>query len=325
VIIVRSPLRITLGGGGTDLPSYANKYGGFCLTAAINKYCYVAINRTFQKGINLKYSEYERVDHIDDIKHPVFREVLKWAKFTTPQVEIISIADVPSEGAGLGNSGAFTVALIKAISSYKNIHISNEEIAELACDININKLGKTQGKQDEYASALGGIQCLEILPDSYVYHYSPEITFDKTEELGENLLLFYTNRTHNTEDILHHQEIHTISNTTNMLENLHKTKESGNMARRFLHEGALELFAKELDKQWTLKEERMPKKDMILEDFRIGFKTHGALGVKLVGSGMGGFFLVYSTDKARVRSYAYSIGLDEMHFQFDFEGCKRMI
>jgi D-glycero-alpha-D-manno-heptose-7-phosphate kinase len=128
VIIVRSPLRITLGGGGTDLPSYANIYGAFCLTAAINKYCYVAINRTFRKGINLKYSEYEHVEQVDDIKHPVFREVLKWAKFTTPQVEIVSIADVPSEGAGLGNSGAFAVALIKAVSSYRIFICQTEKL-----------------------------------------------------------------------------------------------------------------------------------------------------------------------------------------------------
>ncbi len=324
MIIVRSPLRISLGGGGTDLPSYYTQYGGFCLAAAISKYSYVCINHAFQEGITVKYSESEKVKSPEDIKHPIFREALKQIDLKTPQVEIVSIADVPSDGAGLGNSGAFTVCLLKALYAYKNIPISQEMIATIACDININKLKKAQGKQDEYISAFGGITCFEFNELGSVNHYPLVISHETMVNLEENLMLFYTGIKHDTQSILAYQDIMTKKLNNGIIWNLNQVKEMGIWSRNALETGNINDFAQILNRQWELKEERMPEKNQILHDLRKGLLSNGAMGVKLVGSGMGGFFLVYAEDKNKIRKYAEG-KLEELRFTFDFEGCKRMI
>lgn len=325
MIIVRVPLRITLGGGGTDLPSFATKYGGFCVSASISKYVYVGVNKTFKEEINLKYSEYEYVKSTDEIKHPIFKEALDWAKFNTPQIEIFSVADVPSSGAGLGNSGAFTVALIKALSSHKNISLSNKEVADIACMINMEKLKKTQGKQDEYACAIGGINSFDFLPNGEVYFSPINMKFDRMKELEENLLLFYSKKLHTTEDILKFQEENTENNNIDMINNLEKTKEIGYLSKDYLESGKLQRFGELLNLQWKVKEARMPHSDNFLVKIHNGFNAHGAIGNKIIGSGMGGFFLVYTTTSQSVRDYAKAKGLEELYFQFDFEGCKRLV
>ena len=322
MIIVRSPLRISFGGGGTDLPSYSKDRGGFCVSAAISKYSYVCINHSFFPGINIKYSENEKVKRLEQINHPIFREVLKEINLKTPQVEIVSVADVPSDGAGLGNSGAFTVCLLKALYSYKNIPISQEEVAEKACYINMDILNKTQGKQDEYISALGGITCLEFNTDGSVTHYPLNISHETMINLEENLMLFYTGIKHDTQSILGYQE--TMTRNGNFVWNLDQVKEMGKWSKTALETGNLMDFANIINKQWDLKEERMPEKNQKLYDLRQGLLDNGSIGVKLVGSGMGGFFLSYAGDKNKVREYAKG-KMEELRFSFDFEGCKRMV
>lgn len=325
MIIVRSPLRITLGGGGTDLPSFSKENEGFCISAAISKYVYVGVNKSFRKGINLKYSEYEFVDDVKNIRHPIFREVMSWIGFETPQVEIFSVADVPSGGAGLGNSGAFTVALIKALASYKNISMSNHDIAEQACRINMRVLKNIQGKQDEYASAIGGITAFTFKKDVSVSYHPVNINFDIARELEENLLLFYTNKQHVSNDILKYQNNKTKSKDADIIKNLKETKEIGKLCEAYLDNDMLHHFGDALNKQWDLKEERMPYHDEYLQEIHDGFNIHGAIGNKIIGSGLGGFFLVYSTSNRAIRKYAKEKGLEELHFQFDFEGCKRLV
>lgn len=325
MIIVRAPLRITFGGGGTDLIAYSSKHEGFCVSAAISKYCYVAINHSFKEGINLKYSDVEKVKYIDEVKHPIFREALNLIGLKTPQVEIVSIADVPSDGSGLGNSGAFTVALLKSLFSYKSIQKSATDIANYACKINIDILKKTQGKQDEYISSLGGIGCLTFKMSGEVEYEPLNISHDTLIDLEENLLLFYTGANHDTESILKHQEIRTKEEDVNMLYNLTETKNVGIYAQYLLERGRTKDFGKLLDDQWELKERRMPAHNYVLQEDHIGFGNNGALGSKLVGSGMGGFFLVYAENKNKVRQYARGRGLEELRFNFDFEGAKRMV
>lgn len=326
MIIVRSPLRITFGGGGTDLSSYYLRKGGFCISAAISKYIYVCINHTFFPGITLKYSEMEHTKNIDEIKHPIFRESLKIIGLSTPQVEIASIADVPSDGAGLGNSGAFTVALLKALHCYKNIPKSQEIIAEMACYININQLKKSQGKQDEYISALGGITCLEFNKSGTVEHYPLAISHDTLIDLEENTFLFYTGVKHDTQSILEYQDQNTKVNDAYMIASLDDTKSIGKQTAYALEHGNMDDFAELLNLQWKLKQERMPDRNYFLESLREGFLKSGALGVKIVGSGLGGFFLVYAkAGKESIRRYAKKFKMDELRFQFDFEGCKRMV
>jgi D-glycero-alpha-D-manno-heptose-7-phosphate kinase len=323
--MVRSPLRITLGGGGTDLPAYANQFGGFSITAAISKYCYVGINHLFKEGIFLKYSEMENIKLISDIKHPVIRESLKSMGIKTPQLEIISIGDVPSNGAGLGNSGAFSVALLKAISCYKNMQHTQEEIANLACNINMVRLGKIQGAQDEYASSIGGITGIEFRSQNDIYYYPITITHDTIIDLEENLTLFYTGINHDTQSILKYQEEKTYSEDFEMIENLHKVKQVGMDALELLEFGKTKDFGELLNIQWKLKEDRMPTKNSFLEELHYGSLEHGAIGSKLIGSGMGGFIMCYAENKNKLRQYMKSIGLEELRFSFDFEGCKRMV
>ena len=326
MIITRAPLRITFGGAPTDMPSYYEKYGGFCISAAIDKYVYIAINRSFQEEIILKYSEMENVKCVDEIRHPIFREAIRLMNFRTPQISISSIADVPSNGTGLGASGSFSVALIKSLHQYRNIAILPDKVAEIACDINISKLNKIQGKQDEYASALGGITCLTFNSDGTVEHLPLNISYEDMIELEDSLLLFYTGLGHNTEEILQDQDGKTRSGDVGMIENLHTTKQLGFAAKEMLESGRLSDFAALLNVQWEgkkLRSDSVP--NAYLEEVHYSLLSHGALGNKLVGSGRGGFFLVYAGDKSKVRRYMKSMGLQEMRFRFDFEGCTRMV
>ena len=158
MIIVRSPLRISLGGGGTDLASYYEEHEGFLLAAAIDKYVYVNVMRPFTEGIFLKYSQLECVKEIKDVEHPIIRESLKLLDFKTPQIEITALADIPS-GTGLGSSGSFTTALLKALHAHRRRHLNPEELAALACHVEIDLLGEPIGKQDQYIAAMGGVTC----------------------------------------------------------------------------------------------------------------------------------------------------------------------
>jgi len=325
MLMIRSPLRITLGGGGTDLHSYSSQYRGFCISAAINKYTYVGINHAFNEGIILKYSEIETVKNVDEVRHPIFREALKLINLRTPQVEIVSIGDVPSNGAGLGNSGSFTVALLKALYSYKNIGLPLDKLAEMACDININKLKRAQGKQDEYICSIGGIICLEFLENGEVRYFPLKISHDTFISLEENLMMFYTGINHDTEKILSHQETNTKGKNYDMINNLHEIKNIGYEAKSLLESGEVNAFGELLNEQWANKEKRMPERSSFLAEIHYGLLKNGAIGAKIVGSGNGGFILLLSENKIKVREFMKNRRLEELRFAFDFEGCKRMV
>jgi D-glycero-alpha-D-manno-heptose-7-phosphate kinase len=320
MIIVRSPLRITFGGGGTDILSYADRFGGFCVSAAINKYVYISINRTFIEQIFLKYSELEKVKIADEIKHPIFREAIKFAGFNTPQIEISSIADIPA-GTGLGSSGAFTCALLKALYCHKKKMLLPSELAELACFIEIEKLNQPIGKQDQYISAYGGITSLTFNQDRSVeathINLKPRVLFD----LEDNLSLFFTGYSHLSEYILLDQTIKTKENDAEMIENLDKVKEYGYLSKKYLEEGKLRDFGELLSEQWERKKERSPQMSntKINEYYDWGMKN-GAIGGKLIGAGGGGFLLFYSENNFGLRKAMERIGLEEVRFHFDFEG-----
>src|SRR5881275_2224762 len=177
MIITRSPLRISLGGGGTDLPSYYRKHGGFLIAAAIDKYVYITIHRRFVDGFLLKYSHLEEVATIEEIKHPVIREALKLAGVQERNLEITSMADIPT-GTGLGSSGSFTTALLKAFHALRKNMVHPSELAEQACQIELEKLGEPIGKQDQYISAYGGITCFRFLPNGKVEAWPLKIDHD---------------------------------------------------------------------------------------------------------------------------------------------------
>jgi D-glycero-alpha-D-manno-heptose-7-phosphate kinase len=322
MIIVQSPLRISLGGGGTDLPSYYEEHEGYVLAAAIKKYVYIGINRPFEEGIFLKYSQHENVKLVSAIVHPIFRSGLELMQLKTPQIEITSIADIPS-GTGLGSSGSFTAALLKGLHSYYRKNIQPEDLAKLACHLELDMLGEPVGKQDQYISALGGITNLVFRKDGLVEHSALEISNVTLNSLEENLILFFTGTSRSASKVLSDQNARTQRNDNKMLSNLHEIKRIGLETKAALEKGNLEDFAELMNEHWNLKRNRSTgiTNTQVDEMYEFAIKN-GALGGKLVGAGGGGFLLFYTSEKERLRSAMQKFSLEEVKIAFDFEGTK---
>ena len=322
MIIARSPLRISLGGGGTDLPSYYRDHEGFLVSAAIDKYVYVNVTRPFAEGIFLKYSQLEHVENIADVKHPIIREAMQMIGFKTPQVEITTLADIPA-GTGLGSSGSFTTALLKALYTHRKRHLHQDELAELACHIEIDRLGEPIGKQDQYIAAVGGVTCFTFHKDDKVTATPLGISMDTMFDLEDNLLLFFTGFSRSASVILKDQKVKSQQNDSEMLKNLHYVKELGYRSRDALMEGKTELFGELMHEHWEHKKRRSggmsnPKID---EWYHLGMEN-GAVGGKLVGAGGGGFLMFMAHDRNKLRHAMAHAGLEEVRFKFDFEGTK---
>jgi D-glycero-alpha-D-manno-heptose-7-phosphate kinase len=322
VIITRSPLRITLGGGGTDLPSYYRHHGGFLIAAAIDKYVYVTVMRPFVEGIFLKYSKLEHVEATDDVQHPIIREAIKMLGFRTPQVEITTLADIPA-GTGLGSSGSFSTALLKALYAHRRRLLHPGELAELACEIEIERLGEPIGKQDQYIAAYGGVTCFTFHPDDTVEARPLALSMSSLFDLEDNLLLFFTGFSRSAGSILADQKVRTVSADDEMLRNLHYVKELGLRSRDALESGKMSLFGELMHEHWEHKKRRSGgmSNSRIDEWYDLGRKN-GAIGGKLVGAGGGGFLLFYSEEHRRLREAMAHAGLEEVRFRFDFEGTK---
>ena len=322
MIIARSPLRITLGGGGTDLPSYYRAHEGFLVSAAIEKYVYVTVMRPFTEGIYLKYSQLEHVDQIVDVQHPIIREALDMLGFRTPQVEITTLADIPA-GTGLGSSGSFTTALLKALYTHRKRHLHQEELAELACHIEIDRLGEPIGKQDQYIAAIGGITCFTFHKDDKVTAVPLDISMDTLLDLEDNLLLFFTGFSRSASGILKDQQVRSQKNDDEMLNNLHYVKELGYRSKESLENGNTTLFGELMHEHWEHKKRRSGgmSNPQIDAWYELGM-NNGAIGGKLVGAGGGGFLMFMSRDRSKLRSAMTDAGLEEVRFRFDFEGSK---
>jgi D-glycero-alpha-D-manno-heptose-7-phosphate kinase len=322
MIITRSPLRVSLGGGGTDLPSYYREFGGFLVAAAIDKYVYLTQHRTFQPGIIVKYSKLERADHVDQIEHPIVREAMKLTGVTDPHIELTSMADIPG-GTGLGSSGSFTTALLKALHTSKKSLISPAELAEQACDIELNKLGEPIGKQDQYIAAVGGITAFTFHKDGRVEYRPARISEETLFNLEDNLLLFFTGYSRSASAILKDQNEKSKSNDQTMLDNMHFTKELGYKSLECLETGNLEEFARLMDVHWQRKKIRSAgMSNTVINDWYDHAMSNGAIGGKLIGAGGGGFLMFYAGDKKKLRHAMREKGLQEVRFRFDFEGTK---
>lgn len=322
MIIARSPLRVTLGGGGTDLPSYYRDHEGFLISAAIDKYVYVTVMRPFTEGIYLKYSQLEQVEKITDVKHPIVRETLQMLGFKTPQVEITTLADIPA-GTGLGSSGSFTTALLKALYTHRRRHLHQEELAELACHIEIDRLGEPIGKQDQYIAAVGGVTCFTFHKNDKVTAVPLGISMDTMFDLEDNLLLFFTGFSRSASGILKDQKVRSQQNDAEMINNLHYVKDLGYRSKDALESGDAIRFGELMHEHWEHKKRRSggmsnPKID---EWYELGMKS-GAVGGKLVGAGGGGFLMFMAHDRNKLRHAMAAAGLEEVRFKFDFEGAK---
>ena len=324
MIIARSPLRISLGGGGTDLPSYYKENEGFLIAAAIDKYVFVTLTRPFKPGVYLKYSSIEHTNSINAVQHPIIRESLKifHKPDLLPQIEITTLADIPA-GTGLGSSGSFTTALVKGLYTHHKEMLHTSEIAELACDIEINKLGEPIGKQDQYIAAYGGISCFTFCKDDTVKVEPLKISDDTLFDLEDNLMLFFTGFARSASSILKDQKEKSQSHNTDMLANLHYVKEMGYRSKIMLEEGRTADFGALMHEHWENKKIRSGgmSNPQIDEWYELGLKN-GAIGGKLVGAGGGGFLLFYANDRNKLRHAMKNAGLEEVRFRFDYEGTK---
>jgi D-glycero-alpha-D-manno-heptose-7-phosphate kinase len=322
MIIARSPLRISLGGGGTDVPSYYQEHEGFLLAAAIDRYVYVTVMRPFTEGIYLKYSEIEQVLQVGNVKHPIIREVLAEFELKTPQIEITTLADIPS-GTGLGSSGSFTTALLKALHAHYRKNIHPAQLAEKACRIEIEKLGEPIGKQDQYIAAFGGITEFNFHKDGSVSSAPLDLSVQTVHDLEDNLLLFFTGISRSAGSILKDQVDRSRAKDSKMVENLHFTKDLGLRSKAALVQGDTKKFGELMHEHWEHKKSRSSGMTSdFIDDAYIQAIQAGAVGGKLVGAGGGGFLMFYAYDQEMLRKKMSQLGLEEVRFQFDFEGTK---
>jgi D-glycero-alpha-D-manno-heptose-7-phosphate kinase len=320
VIFSRAPLRLSLGGGGTDLPSYYQRRGGFLIGGAIDKYIYLTTHTVFQRRYRMKYSEFEEVDHASEIRHPILRETL-CRHWNGAPLEIASVADVPA-GTGMGSSGAYTVNVLKAIALAKGISTTPGRLAEQACEIEIDVLKEPVGKQDQYVSAHGGICAYTFNQDGTVDVEPLELAPETLANLRNNFLLFYTGEARSASKVLSDQVERTLSDDEEMLANLDRTKEIGYQSRDLLLAGDLDGYGELMHVHWENKRKRSP--GMVnprIDDLYTLARRAGAVGGKLVGAGGGGFLLVYVHHPEDVRQAMAAAGAPELPFDFEFQGC----
>jgi D-glycero-alpha-D-manno-heptose-7-phosphate kinase len=320
VIITRSPLRISLGGGGTDLPSYYEQYGGFVISAALDKYVYITLHQTFFEECIIKYSHLEKVRELEDIQHPLIREALRMTGHEARWLEITSMSDIPA-GTGLGSSGSFLTALLQALYVHKKVFVPRQELAERACHIEIERLKEPVGKQDQYIAALGGVTYFEFEPDGKVTAKPLAISPETLANLEDNLVLFYTGFTRSASEILRDQDVRSKQQDQSVIDNLHFVKELGFQSKEALESGDLHKFAGIMHTHWEHKKKRSNgmSNNQIDGWYQLGCKN-GALGGKIIGAGGGGFLMFYTEDKTRLRHALREAGLREVRFRFDFQG-----
>jgi D-glycero-alpha-D-manno-heptose-7-phosphate kinase len=322
LIVSRTPFRLSLGGGGTDLPAYYSRYGGFFISGAVDKYMHIVVNDRFEPGIRVSYSQTENVDSPDSIRHPMVREALRKLNFVG-NIEIVSLADVPA-ATGLGSSGSFAVGLLRAMHAHQKDAKSPEEIAEEACDIAMNRLHEPSGKQDEYTASLGGVRYYEIDTMGKVKVGKLGMDEDTLAELEFGVMMFYTGITRRAGEILKKQQLKVTKNFDDAVEKMHAIKKIGIESKKALEDGDLQRFGELLHEHWVVKRGITTgmTTDSVDKWYSIA-RRNGALGGKIVGAGGGGFLMLYCIDgRKKVRAALAKEGLKEERFRFDFEGSK---
>lgn len=319
--MTRTPLRISIGGGGTDLPSYYQDHGGgFVLSAAINKYVYITVNRSFLPGYFLKYSETEHAHTCEEIRHPLLREALRMHRAASP-LEVVSVADVPA-GTGLGSSGTFLVGLLHALYAWRREPVTAEALAREAVEIEMNRLGQPVGKQDQYVAAYGGLLCQEYLPEGEVQVTPLQIGEESLRELRDSLMLFFVGETRSASGLLGEQKRLTEARDPGMIDSLHFARSMGRQIREALEAGRVGDFGPLMHEHWVRKRSRCCRMSTsrIDELYEMARARGGATGGKLVGAGGSGFLLLHTHDRRRLRDTMLNAGLSEMDFSFDFDG-----
>jgi D-glycero-alpha-D-manno-heptose-7-phosphate kinase len=322
LIIGRSPLRISIGGGGTDLPSYYLAHGGFVLSAAITQYVYVTFQLTPLKEMLIRYSQIERCKSVDEIKHPIIREALKLTGVHPPNLEITSIADIPA-GTGLGSSGSFTTCLLKVLHKQKRHFIHAPELAEMACHIELDLLQEPIGKQDQYIAAYGGITAFEFRQDGRVVASPLDASDEIIDLLEDNLVMVSTGYYRSASAVLKEQHDRSKKNDQAMIDNLHYVRELGHRSREAIERGNLARYGEIMHEHWVHKKKRSPlMSNPDIDRWYELARENGAIGGKVIGAGGGGFLLLYTEEKAKLRAALKREGLMEVKLAFDYEGTK---
>ncbi len=323
MIVSRAPVRFSLGGGGTDLPAYSNRFGGYLVSAAIDKYIYVTANKRFHRTIRLSYSKTEIVSSVDEIEHPIFREALKMTEIRD-SIELTSVADLPANS-GLGSSSAFTVALLNALHTYKRNFVSSRQLAEEACAIEMDRLGEPVGKQDQYIAAFGNVTAFTFHPDGSVEAEPVPVRDEVLDELEANLLIVWSGIERPARIVLSEQGKRLNELEPDVIERMHKIKELGREVYRILVSGELDLYGELLHHHWTAKRKLASKMtDSVIDEHYEAARKAGAVGGKLMGAGGGGFFMFYTrpADKRRVIEAMTARGLRVLRFRFDVDGAR---
>ncbi|MFZ3354872.1 MAG: GHMP kinase [Xanthobacteraceae bacterium] len=325
MIIARSPLRITLGGGGTDLPSYYREHEGFLIAAAIDRYVYITIHNTFVDYLIVKYSKLESVTSVDNLQHPIIREALKMLDVSCKRLEIASMADIPA-GTGLGSSGSFTTALLRALHAHQKNIVSPQAIAEQACHIEIDRLGEPIGKQDQFIAAYGGVTCFHFNKNDTVYVRPVPVSAETLHNLEDGLVMFFTGMSRSASAILKDQDDRSKTRDSSIIDHLHYVKDIGLRSLKYLEAGDLYKFGGLMDEHWQHKKKRSgAMSNPEIDKWYDLAMRNGALGGKVIGAGGGGFLLFYTEDKKRLRHVLREAGLEEVRIRFDFEGTKTLV
>jgi D-glycero-alpha-D-manno-heptose-7-phosphate kinase len=323
MIVSRAPVRFSLGGGGTDLPAYAERFGGYLVSAAIDKYIYVTANKRFHRDIRLAYSKTEIVPSVDKIEHPLFREALRMTRIEH-SIELTSVADLPANS-GLGSSSSFTVALLNALHTWKREFVSSRQLAEEACSLEIDRLGEPIGKQDQYIAAFGNITAFTFAKDGSVLVEPVPVRDEVLDELETNLVIVWSGIERPARVVLSEQGQRIRGLEPDVLERMHTIKELGHEVYRLLVDGDLDRYGELLHHHWTQKRKLASKMtDAALDEHYEAARAAGALGGKLMGAGGGGFFMFYvrPADKRRLIEAMTARGLRILRFRFDVDGAR---
>ena len=321
VLSVRAPLRISLGGGGTDLPSYYRSHGGFVLSAAIDRYVRVRISRASGPRFRLEHLFLEEVEDPAEVEHPILRAALA-RHWNGRPLDLVSISDVPP-GTGLGSSGAYTVCAIKALDVASGRDPSPGDLAEAACDVELGDLGRTVGKQDQYAAAHGGANAFTFGQDGQVGVRRLTLGAATREAFAQRFLLFGTGgQQRSAADMLATQVARTLAGDDELRRNLGRAEELGRAACAALEADQPDQLGQLMNDQWALKRERLAGVPMDrVEHLRSTALDAGAVGAMLVGAGGGGFLLVCAADAEAVRTALTAAGAPELAFGLDEHGC----
>ena len=323
MIVSRAPVRFSLGGGGTDLPSYAREHGGFVVAASVDKFVFVCVARRFAPTIRLAYSESEIVDSVDQIKHRIFRAALQMTGLTNG-LELHSLADVPAN-TGLGSSSSFTVALLNGLHAFKREFVPAEQLAREACKLEIELLKEPIGKQDQYIAAYGGITALTFNKDGSVDVERLPLREEVLDDLESNLIIYYSGVERSASAVLKEQAKTIVENKDAAVQRMHRIKELGFETKRILLSGEIDKYGEMLHEHWTNKRKMAANMaDSTIDEHYDAARKAGAIGGKLMGAGGGGFFMFYAraTERRRLHEAMSARGLRPMRFRFDFDGAR---